>query len=207
MLATNRPEDLDPAVLDRVDISLRIGLPDVRERHALVTLYHSIHFDEHPHYKWWMSWLSSSPQKLPSFRLTEEMAHSVAVHCVGFSGREISKLFIAMQYAVMASEEKKLTESIMQEVLQAKLREHRNLAEFLTGGKEGITQQPAAEIVGEAIRKSSSAEGSAGTGSLRPASKGSRTRSTGNSRLKRGIGAALSHPDSIIEEDAADSAD
>jgi len=39
VLATNRPGDLDPAVLDRIDESVEFGLPDLREREGMVKQY------------------------------------------------------------------------------------------------------------------------------------------------------------------------
>ena len=36
VLATNRPGDLDPAVLDRIDESVEFGLPDLAEREKMV---------------------------------------------------------------------------------------------------------------------------------------------------------------------------
>ena len=39
VLATNRPGDLDPAVLDRIDESVEFGLPDIAERERMVFQY------------------------------------------------------------------------------------------------------------------------------------------------------------------------
>merc|ERR1711912_209734 len=39
VLATNRPHDLDSAVLDRIDESVEFGLPEVKAREDLVKLY------------------------------------------------------------------------------------------------------------------------------------------------------------------------
>jgi ATPase family AAA domain-containing protein 3A/B len=39
VLATNRPGDLDPAVLDRIDESVEFGLPDFNEREKMVGQY------------------------------------------------------------------------------------------------------------------------------------------------------------------------
>merc|ERR1719506_886260 len=39
VLATNRPHDLDAAVLDRIDESVEFGLPDIKAREELVKLY------------------------------------------------------------------------------------------------------------------------------------------------------------------------
>lgn len=39
VLATNRPGDLDPAVLDRIDESVEFGLPDLAERERTYSYY------------------------------------------------------------------------------------------------------------------------------------------------------------------------
>ena len=39
VIATNRPEDLDPAVLDRMDEAMEFGLPDLESRERIVRLY------------------------------------------------------------------------------------------------------------------------------------------------------------------------
>ena len=45
VLATNRPEDIDSAVLDRMDVSVLIDLPDMEERVALTKLYMKEHVE------------------------------------------------------------------------------------------------------------------------------------------------------------------
>ena len=39
VIATNRPEDLDAAVLDRMDESMEFGLPDAAARERMLRLY------------------------------------------------------------------------------------------------------------------------------------------------------------------------
>ena len=39
VLATNRPGDLDAAILDRMDEALEFGLPEVAERQRILALY------------------------------------------------------------------------------------------------------------------------------------------------------------------------
>merc|ERR1740138_1486505 len=43
VLATNRPGDLDPAVLDRIDESVEFGLPDLAERERMVFQYFDLY--------------------------------------------------------------------------------------------------------------------------------------------------------------------
>jgi ATPase family AAA domain-containing protein 3A/B len=43
VLATNRPEDLDAAILDRIDVSIQVSLPQEEQRVELVKLYMDLH--------------------------------------------------------------------------------------------------------------------------------------------------------------------
>jgi ATPase family AAA domain-containing protein 3A/B len=112
VLATNRPGDLDPAVLDRVDLSMFIGLPALPERTSLVKLYLQLHV---------MDPVLAS-QKSFSTRMGWTRASRVTVE--GFSGREISKLFIAAYYALLLAPDLMLTGSLLKNTVEQKVVEH-----------------------------------------------------------------------------------
>jgi len=95
VLATNRPGDLDPAVLDRVDESVEFGLPQVSEREKLVKQYYNM-FVGMP------LKMSLSPPKPKKNAFSEADISGVAHSLEGFSGREISKLFIGLQTHICA---------------------------------------------------------------------------------------------------------
>jgi ATPase family AAA domain-containing protein 3A/B len=160
VLATNRPEDLDSAVLDRIDVSLCVGMPEERERAQLIRLYHSAHFQDIEHRVSYLSRLfGRGAKKLKSFKLDDATVASIAASTAGFSGREISKVFIAMQYAVLLTQDKTLTESMMRDVLEAKLKEHEDMARFLghRSGKEqssvdvGVNDDSESAIVNDSV--------------------------------------------------------
>lgn len=150
VLATNRPQDLDAAVLDRVDVSLQIGLPQPSERRALIHLYMQIHVTEAVRKAMessisivWkrLSYLfgkrparvvssnSTLPPEIYSFVdeecLSESSMHEMLQLTQGFSGREISKLFISVQYVLLLSPERKLTWPMLRETVVCKAEEHR----------------------------------------------------------------------------------
>ena len=63
MLATNRPADIDFAVLDRVDEMVELPLPTITERKALVRLYFRL-FIEEATSKIEVGWGDPSPTRL-----------------------------------------------------------------------------------------------------------------------------------------------
>jgi len=104
VLATNRPEDLDPAVLDRMDVSVRIGLPELEQRSLMCALYFQKNvLDMLDRSYSTLAWLLR--RRRPS-ECVDEMCTSPSYHTKvarrldGFSGREIAKLMTAVRYSV-----------------------------------------------------------------------------------------------------------
>lgn len=130
VLATNRPEDLDAAILDRIDVSLQISLPEEAERLELIRLYMNVHIQSavRSSERTGVAKLllgAGSSKKVLEECLTEVAFKSMAKRTLGFSGREISKLFISTQYAMFLAPQQTLTWSILQQTLDAKVDEHR----------------------------------------------------------------------------------
>ncbi len=103
VLATNRPEDLDAAILDRIDVSIQVSLPQKEQRVQLVKLY----FDRHvlkvanaSSRRGIFNFLGAKKMSVKDDCCEEENILSIARELEGFSGREISKLFISVQYAM-----------------------------------------------------------------------------------------------------------
>jgi len=165
VLATNRPGDLDSAVLDRVDESVEFGLPDNSAREAMIRLYFQMYITKP---------LSIAPlrpedsingllQKKPSIRsrlgnlsphkspqanaeplrredLVDEAALAdVAQRIRGFSGREISKLFMSLQTHILYSMVSSITlnflrKALLYEVIEQKVMEHSRTHDFQVSG-------------------------------------------------------------------------
>jgi ATPase family AAA domain-containing protein 3A/B len=129
VLATNRPEELDSAVLDRIDVSLFIGLPAYEQRVDLVKLYFKMSVLDvaDASNKSKIFPVGSSQQNV---LVVEEDCQKdstitkIAKQIEGFSGREISKLMIAMQYRMILSENKTLTLAGMEDEVSIKIEEH-----------------------------------------------------------------------------------
>eukprot|EP00928_Gymnodinium_smaydae_P059876 TRINITY_DN4333_c0_g1_i3.p1 TRINITY_DN4333_c0_g1~~TRINITY_DN4333_c0_g1_i3.p1 ORF type:complete len:936 (-),score=259.34 TRINITY_DN4333_c0_g1_i3:148-2862(-) len=165
VLATNRPCDLDSAVLDRVDESVEFGLPDVDARLEMVRLYFKMFIakplnmrilgkDENPNEQKRKgifglrsgqngakpNGVPLTPGGLRREDLVDDGAlGDVAKRINGFSGREISKLFMSLQthilYASARAEVKGfLRRSLLMEVIDSKVLEHERTVDFNTTG-------------------------------------------------------------------------
>lgn len=77
ILATNKPEELDPAVTDRLDMMIEFPLPDKQSRMRLFHYYMNLHL---------MNNVNLKDANIDS--LAEELANMAE----GFSAREIAKL-------------------------------------------------------------------------------------------------------------------
>uniref|UniRef100_A0A7S3LY20 AAA+ ATPase domain-containing protein n=1 Tax=Spumella elongata TaxID=89044 RepID=A0A7S3LY20_9STRA len=131
ILATNRPQDLDVAVLDRIDVSIPITPPALPQRLELVKLYLNEHVvkvaNQSQQSRSVLSKLFGSTRGVRYVTddcLSEPVLHRIAAETEGFSGREIAKLFIAAQYAMFLAEKSTLTAEILLETVALKVEEH-----------------------------------------------------------------------------------
>lgn len=132
VLATNRPQDLDVAVLDRIDVSIPIAPPALPQRLDLIKYYFNHHVVEVAAHSQKAS--TGFARLLRGNRgvryvseecLKDELLHRIAVDTNGFSGREIAKMFIAAQYAMYLAEKSTLTVDILMQTVALKVEEHR----------------------------------------------------------------------------------
>ena len=106
VLASNRPGDLDAAVADRIDEAIEFDLPGAAARQRLVRLYFKTHVEAHS---------NRNAQKRRSCRggamiqlnddVSDDVLGDIADRTENFSGREISKLWLAVQSYVYGSAE------------------------------------------------------------------------------------------------------
>jgi ATPase family AAA domain-containing protein 3A/B len=162
VLATNRPDDLDAAALDRIDESVEFGLPAFDARKGMVNLYFEKYIakplkiqlakaqdkKESPEIQ------RISKQRRCRFRAApkeqvnlspKELVHAddlaaVARQIKGFSGREISKLFTALQTHILYSNDaqldklRHLQKDLIFDVVKQKVLEHSRTHEFQVSG-------------------------------------------------------------------------
>lgn len=122
VLATNRPEDLDPAILDRIDVSLRIGLPQEVQRVGLFEMYMQMNV---------LDVAKTKKYEVEDKCMSASTLQKMAKRAEGFSGREISKLTIAFQYEMMLDNNGNLSYAAMEKVLEIKLAEHEQKRRFI----------------------------------------------------------------------------
>jgi ATPase family AAA domain-containing protein 3A/B len=160
VLATNRPQDLDVAVLDRVDVSIPITPPAEAQRLDLIRYYiheHVVSVAEASQRSksLWARLLLHRQQvrRVDAACLSEETLRRIASDTEGFSGREIAKMFIAAQYAMFLAENSTLTVGGLMQTVAQKVQEHR----IKKGGF-------AAEVVNEATFEQRALKAPAGNG-------------------------------------------
>jgi ATPase family AAA domain-containing protein 3A/B len=135
VLATNRAEDIDAAVLDRCDESLFFPLPNAECRKDLILLYYDRHFRNFTKtnnlqalsLRSRFQYLTNQKpllMKAEDDLMTGEQLKSTVSVTFGFSGREIGKLMVALQGAVYISNDGKLDFEGAWKLIQTKVREH-----------------------------------------------------------------------------------
>lgn len=139
ILATNRPEDLDKAILDRMDTSIKIDLPEYAERLTLAKQYmheHVVSVAVRSTKRGIFTGIFAKAQSVEEECVTDEVVADIAKRSNGFSGREISKLFIAVQYAMLMAEGQRLTKELLLATFHAKVMEHKYKQEIEKNGDE-----------------------------------------------------------------------
>jgi len=144
VLATNRPSDLDPAVIDRMDEALEFNLPSREERKKILDIY----FD-----KYILKAGNSAIESVGLFKrlsnfflrrkstadiiqvrdIHDTLLWEIAEATEGFSGRELAKFMASVQASVYGSHEPVLTSDMLRSVLELKMREHKQREIFALG--------------------------------------------------------------------------
>lgn len=99
ILATNRPEDLDPAVLSRMDNQIYIGPPEREERHKILKMNIEKLFKQEELF-------------------TEEYLNALTDRLDGFTGRDISKLCNMISVSKSTTDDNILTTELIEETLE-----------------------------------------------------------------------------------------
>lgn len=147
VLATNRPADLDAAVLDRIDEALFFPLPSVQERVLILNVYLEKYLLEAPMDSDMLSarirrqifallgGRRAQADRIQLEGITDEMIRKVAEKTNGFSGRELAKFMASLQAAVYGAKKAVLTPELFEQVLEFKVKEHIHRMKFTKGGE------------------------------------------------------------------------
>mmetsp|Transcript_9857 Transcript_9857/g.18579 ORF Transcript_9857/g.18579 Transcript_9857/m.18579 type:complete len:583 (-) Transcript_9857:273-2021(-) len=128
ILATNRPSDLDEAILDRMDEMMEFGLPGPDERNRIFRAHLGKYLNPNPE---GMFAAKPTPVEIPEGM--EESISDVAKQTEGFSGRQLAKLAASVQGAVFGSKDAQLTPHLLQAVVQSKVVENKLRDEMADG--------------------------------------------------------------------------
>lgn len=148
VLATNRPADLDAAVIDRMDEAIEFPLPGVDERRQILKMYLDSYIaragtseggaGSGASEKGWLRRMlmgqkaSADVIKIDP-AVNEVLVQEAAAATEGFSGRELAKMVASMQAAVYGSPEAVLTPAMFKSVMKMKLHEHQQREAFSHG--------------------------------------------------------------------------
>ncbi len=113
ILATNRPEDIDPAVLSRMDYKLPIRPPGPEERKKILTQYVPQFF---------------SKQEINTFFRSEDI-EELARRTEGMTGRALFKLLNAIAGTKQASDDNQLSRERIEKTIRIFLEQDKELAE------------------------------------------------------------------------------
>ncbi|CAM9661004.1 unnamed protein product [Chrysoparadoxa australica] len=129
VLVTSRPQDLDEAVLDRVDDMIELGVPDEEGRRELVELY----------YNRFVGGCRSARgcQQDASFE-PEPAQERLAANSAGCSARDIAKVLQAVQAAVNGCDEAVLTAKLWDATVSRKLEEIKSKRRLPAAVQEGV---------------------------------------------------------------------
>lgn len=129
VLASNRPGDLDAAVLDRIDEALEFQVPDITERKRLITHYFDAYirsFAKPVRFARLKRLFGLASTQISIHKnVTNEVVLSIAKQTDKFSGREISKLMMAIQAAVYGSETCELNAKLYKQLVDELIRDQR----------------------------------------------------------------------------------
>lgn len=134
VIATNRPEDLDTAVTDRIDETLHFVLPGGKERLNMLQMYYKRYIAEAhlPHNEfgrrkqkgWWSKLFSKSTEAIDAACIKPKHLAIAEQKTKGMSGREISKLMLYLQSVVYGQSERIVTVPLFMRVVDDKVKEH-----------------------------------------------------------------------------------
>ena len=138
VLATNRAEDLDSAVLDRMDDALHFDLPSAAGRALLLEQYLGSVFEPWRGAGRGAAAAGAARRRLPvDPSLSEADVSAAAERAEGFSGREIAKLASSVHATVLCGAEPALSAARLASVVEDKVDEHRQKERMRDGLSAG----------------------------------------------------------------------
>eukprot|EP00884_Botryococcus_braunii_P008534 jgi/Botrbrau1/17682/Bobra.0166s0106.1 len=155
VLATNRPTDLDPAVIDRMDEALEFPLPGPEERRRILDIYLDRYIAKAgtseggagagaekgvvARLRALLGGRKAASDRIKMKDIDASLINQAVLATHGFSGRELAKLVASMQAAAYGTPAATLTPEIFLSVLKMKTDEHQQRRHFMAAD-EGAPQ-------------------------------------------------------------------
>ncbi|KAL4450227.1 hypothetical protein ABPG77_010896 [Micractinium sp. CCAP 211/92] len=150
VLATNRPSDLDPAVIDRTDEAIEFGLPGDAERHRILQVY----FEQYilkagtaeggagaaaargplARLSALLRGRKGGPETITVKDVSDADLWWAAEKMDGFSGRELAKFMASVQAMAYGSHNAELTAQMFRRMVETKVGEHAKRRGFIEAG-------------------------------------------------------------------------
>lgn len=111
IMATNRPEDLDPAVLSRMDHKIHVPPPELQERKKIIRIYAQYFFTD---------------DEVKIF-FNERKCSYLARITTGFSGRALFKMFNCIQMKKFSSSDNVLTHQMIEKTAHDLIEQEREI--------------------------------------------------------------------------------
>ena len=115
ILATNRLEDIDPAVLTRMDHKINIKPPEKQERQKILALYAPKFF---------------SSKEVGQF-FSDKQLEKIADQTAGFTGRDLFKMLNSLANKKSGSKENKLTSQMVRDIVERFVEQNKLVSEKL----------------------------------------------------------------------------
>eukprot|EP01083_Nonionella_stella_P288223 980865_1 len=123
VLASNVPESLDKAVIDRIDDMIEFGLPENRERETMLRHYFDVYITQNAqHANIQSGVIRGRAIEIAGFDEDDFIWDRLMEKTQGFSGRQIAKYMIQVQAAMYGGMEEKLTPFLMEQILETFLK-------------------------------------------------------------------------------------
>lgn len=123
ILATNHPQELDPAVLSRFSKKVHISLPDIAERAKILQLYLSKYF-------------VNKATTLNGEHVTVDPAldlialQEIARELEGMSGRDLEDLIGELRYVLSSKQLREVTMDVLKAAADQKLKQRQELSQY-----------------------------------------------------------------------------
>lgn len=124
VIATNRPEDLDDAIIDRIDESVHFSLPGKHERQLIFRHYCNNLVVPALQRMRKKGQYQGQPASTGLFVDQQDVMDSIACKLEGYSGREIAKFVIAIQSTVLTHRLDSLSATQLHQLADASVAEH-----------------------------------------------------------------------------------